>query len=232
MCVCYKQTIHVFIKVVVMDIRLKTDCVLQVVGPSGSGKTHFVCNLLSRPEIFQEKIKNVYWLQGTDEGEAGETAKCMRKLGRHHRITILHGFVDGWDKLAQKGDAIVIDDLFHESTKEKNFVNLFTKIARHRHVLVIFITQNLFHKGVNNRTQNLNVHYLALFRNPRDRTAIQYLARQVSPDNPKYLTAAFEDATSNKPHSYLFFDFTQNCPDHLRVRTDIFNTVTIYKQAK
>ena len=228
----YLRNVITIVVVVTMDLRLKTNSVLQVVGPSGSGKTQFVCNLLSRPELFQERINKIYWLQGTDEGETGETSKCMRRIGRH-RMTVLHGFVEGWDKLAQKGDAIVIDDLFHESTKEKDFVNLFTKIARHRHVFVIFITQNLFHKGGNNRTQNLNVHYLALFRNPRDRTAIQYLARQVSPDNPKYLTAAFEDATSNIPHSYLFFDFTQDCPDYLRIRTDIFNkAITVYKQSQ
>ena len=43
--------------------------------------------------------------------------------------------------------------------------------------------------------------------------------------------SSFNDATSNVPHGYLFLDFTQNCPEELRVRTDIFNDeMTIYKQ--
>ena len=41
----------------------------------------------------------------------------------------------------------------------------------------------------------------------------------------------FHDATDNKPHGYLFLDFTQECPDGQRVRTDILNRYgpTIYK---
>ena len=34
-------------------------------------------------------------------------------------------------------------------------------------------------------------------------------------------------------HGYLFLDFTQQCPDDLRVRADIFNAKgeTVYKQS-
>ena len=217
-----------------MDLRLQTNAVLQIVGPSGSGKTHFVCRLLARQDMFREKIGTIYWLQGTVEGEEGDTEKCMEKLGKRLKI-IRNGFIDGWENLAHRGDALIIDDLFHESTKEKNFVSLFTKIARHRHVLVVFITQNLFHKSSNSRTQNLNVHYLAMFRNPRDKTAIDHLARQMYPNNRKFLIDSFDDATSNRPHSYLFFDFTQECNDDIRVRTNILfedgqRGIIVYKQ--
>ena len=211
----------------IMDMRIKTDAVLQVVGPSGSGKTRFVCRLLNIPDIFAKPINNIYWLMGSQEGESSEIMKLMNK-----RINFIHGFVEGWQELAKHGDAIVIDDLFHESTKEKGFINLFTKIARHRHVFVIFITQNLFHKGGHHRTQNLNVHYLCIFRNPRDKTIIDYLARQMFPENRKFLMSAFEDATNNKPHGYLFLDFTQECDDNLRVRTNILreDRIIVYKQ--
>lgn len=214
-----------------MDLRLKTGAVLQVVGPSGSGKTHFVCRLLSKPNMFRDSINNIYWLQGTDEGEAGATQKCMKSLGK--RLKVFNGFVEGWEDMPKSNDALVIDDLFHESTKEKNFINLFTKIARHRNVFVVFITQNLFHQGGNHRTRNLNVHYLAVFRNPRDKTSIDYLARQMYPQNRKFLIDAFEDATANKPHAYLFFDFTQECDDAIRVRSNVLMEdgpgVTVYK---
>jgi len=214
-----------------MDIRLLTDRVLQIVGPSGSGKTLFVCRLLSTAEIFKDKIKNTYWMQGTEEGEHGQTSAIMKSL---KNIKFIKGFPKDWESLPKSGDCIVIDDLFHEANKEKNFINLFTKIARHRHVFVIFITQNLFHQGGHHRTRNLNVHYLVIFKNPRDQTVIDYLVRQVYPQNRKFLMDAFEDATSDKPHSYLFFDFTQDCPDEIRVRSDIFNSrgVTVYKQAE
>ena len=212
-----------------MDLRLVNGAVFQVVGPSGSGKTHFVVNLLSHNGLFKEPTRQIYWLMGTDEGESGDTQKQFKML---KRVKILKGFEEGWQEKPRKGDVVVIDDLFSESTKEQDFNNMFTKVARHRQVTVIFITQNLFHQGGQHRTRNLNVHYLVIFKNPRDNTVIDYLARQAYPSNRAFLIDAFKDATLDKPHGYLFLDFTQACPDLLRVRSDIFNPngVVVYKQ--
>lgn len=215
-----------------MDLRLKNDAVFQVVGPSGCGKTLFVTQLLAPDkDYFVQKIQKIYWLQGITSGEKGETNKALKVL---KNVKILNGFVKGWMDMPRMDDVIVIDDLFAEANKENNFNNLFTKIARHRGVTVIFITQNMFHQGGQHRTRNLNVHYLVLFKNPRDSSAINYIARQAFPSNSKYLVDAYEDATKAKPHGYLFIDFTQDCPDELRVRSDIFNDdeqhMIVYKQ--
>lgn len=214
-----------------MDLRLKTDCVLQVVGPSGSGKTFFVCKLLSTPEVFQNKLNQIYWMVGSEDGESGQTKTVMKMI---KNVTFIKGFQENYQDMIKHGDALVIDDLFHESTKEKDFINLFTKIARHRKVLVIFITQNLFHQGGNHRTRNLNVHYLVIFRNPRDKTVIDFLGRQVFPQDRGFLSQVFEDVTAGSPHSYIFLDFTQECDDEIRVRGDILNPkgIVVYKQNK
>ena len=212
-----------------MDLRLLNGAVFQVVGPSGSGKTHFVVNLLSSTRIFKEPPRQIYWLMGTVEGESGDTLKQFKTL---KNIKILKGFEKGWQNKPTTGDVVVIDDLFSESTKETDFNNMFTKVARHRQVTVIFITQNLFHQGGQHRTRNLNVHYLVIFKNPRDNTVIDYLARQAFPSNRNYLIDAFKDATVDRPHGYLFLDFTQACPDTLRVRSDIFSPygIIVHKQ--
>lgn len=213
-----------------MDLRLQNDAVFQIVGPSGSGKTLFVSNLLSpKRDIFINKIKRIYWLRGID-GEKGDTMQSLKGLSN---VKFLNGFQKGWMDLPQSNDVIVIDDLFGEANKETDFNNLFTKIARHRGVTVIFITQNMFHQGGQHRTRNLNVHYLVLFKNPRDSTAIQYVARQAFGSKSRYVIDAYQDATENTPHGYLFLDFTQSCPEDLRVRSDIFNSsgnITVYKQ--
>ena len=167
---------------------------------------------------------------GPDDGEVGATRKELKRIRNIH---ILKGFEKGWQTRPQKGDVLVIDDLFAESTKEKDFNNMFTKVARHREVTVIFITQNLFHQGGHHRTRNLNVHYLVIFKNPRDSSVIDYLARQAFHANRNFLINAFHDATDDRPHGYLFLDFTQNCPELLRVRSDIFNPsgMLVYKQS-
>jgi len=219
-----------------MDVRLKNNAVFQIVGPSGCGKTLFTVKLLSTHGIFQSVIRHIYWLLGISSengGEHGETAKMLKKQIPTNKITFLNGFEEGWMEKPKMNDVLVIDDLFMEATKEKNFNNLFTKVARHRGVTVIFITQNMFQEGGQHRTRNLNVHYLVLFKNPRDRTVIDFIARQAYPHNKRFLTDAYKDATDETPHAYLFMDFTQECPDEIRVRTQIFNPsegIIIYKQ--
>lgn len=211
-----------------MDMRLDFAATLQVVGPSGSGKTMFVCNLLQTPLIFRYKINNIIWLMGAEEGEVGETKEILKKL---KSVRFLHGFEPNWLDTVERGDVLVVDDLYQEANKENNFNNLFTKVAHHRQVFVIFITQNLFHQGGHHRTRNLNVQYMVLFRNPRDQTVIDYLARQMFPQNRKFLLDAFDDATKNKPHSYLFLDFTQECPDDYRIRANMLDVygIIVYK---
>lgn len=208
-------------------MNLNNNAVFQIVGPSGSGKTHFVCQLLQRNDMFKNRFNRIYWHQG-GEGESGLTQYEFCKV---RGVKVINGFDENWSSRLQKGDVIVIDDLFQEANKEENFTNLFTKIARHRGVTVIFITQNLFHQGGNHRTRNLNVHYLVIFKNPRDKTVVDYLARQAFPHDKKYLIDSFMHATS-KPHGYLFIDFTQECPDNQRLLTNIFNPkyITMYKQ--
>lgn len=213
-----------------MDLSLDNASTFQVVGPSGCGKTFFVTQLLANARgIFKTPIRHTYWIMGCEDGESGKTSEQLDTL---KDMTILNGFSKDWQSLPKRGDALVIDDLYAESTKETNFNNLFTKIARHREVTVIFITQNLFHQGGQHRTRNLNVHYLVIFKNPRDCTAIDYVGRQAFTSNRKFLVDAYHDATNGKPNGYLFIDFTQSCPEHLRVRTDIFNPsgITVYKQ--
>jgi predicted kinase len=206
--------------------KLLNNTCFQIVGPSGSGKTLFVCKLLQNNNLFVNKFKNIYWHQGGG-GESGVTKSELCKL----KIKLINGFDKNWMNRLQKGDVIVIDDLYQESNKETDFNNLFTKISRHREVTVIFITQNLFHQGGQHRTRNLNVQYLTLFKNPRDQTVVDYVARQAFPNNKKYLIDSFHDATRDS-HGYLFLDFTQDCAEDYRIRTDIFNKagVTVYKQ--
>jgi len=210
-------------------MELSNNACFQIVGPSGSGKTHFVCKLLQNENLFKHKFKSIYWHQGGG-GESGATNDEMCLLSN---IKYIEGFDENWSSRLSKGDVIIIDDLYQEANKEVEFNNLFTKISRHREVTVIFLTQNLFHQGGQHRTRNLNVQYLVLFKNPRDATVIDYVARQAYPNNKKFMIQSFQDATKI-PHGYIFLDFTQDCPDDLRVRSDIFNIegAIVYKQRK
>jgi hypothetical protein len=116
---------------------------------------------------------------------------------------------------------VIIDDLMRESSSSDAIVDLFTKGSHHKNLSVILISQNLFHQGRGQRDISLNANYIVVFKNPRDRAQIRHLARQVYPDDPKFLEEAYYDATS-RPHGYLLLDLKQSTPDEYRFRTCVF----------
>jgi adenylate kinase family enzyme len=198
---------------------------MLISGPSGSGKTYFVTQLLQwRKEIFSVPLGKIWWLYGAEEGENGDTAQALKALDGD--IEFVKGFPDNWQNLAQSQEVLVIDDLLTESANQRELTNMFTKTARHRNIFLIFLSQNLFQPGM--RTRSINTHYLVVFKNPRDSLAIKTLAQQIPVPS---LQEMFRDATEGKPHGYMLFDFTQECPDSVRIRTDIFNTpgMLVYK---
>ena len=82
----------------------------------------------------------------------------------------------------------------------KTITNLVIKGSHHRNLSIVFITQNLFHQGL--REVSLNSNYIVVFKNPRDKAQIQYLARQICLEDPLYVQESYLDATS-KPYGYL-----------------------------
>ena len=116
---------------------------------------------------------------------------------------------------------VIIDDLMRESSSGEVIVDLFTKGNHHKNLSVVLISQNLFHQGRGQRDISLNANYIVVFKNPRDRAQIRHLARQVYPNDPKFLEEAYHDATS-RPHGYLLLDLKQSTPEEFRFRTCVF----------
>lgn len=138
----------------------------------------------------------------------------------------LGGYIEFHEGLPKNSDyesdpcpkLLILDDLMHESNS-KSIISLFTKGCHHRNLSVIFISQNIFHKGL--REISLNSSYIVFFKNPRDSSSIRYLARQIYPEKSKYVIESYVDATS-KPYGYLLIDLKQSTPSEYRLRTDIF----------
>lgn len=207
--------------IIVMDFRLQCNKILVVSGPSHAGKTVFTLKLLDkRHELFKEAIKRVIWCYGIYQPTLNQELQ-QRKFITHKGIISVNEL--------QRHDIVVLDDLLKESGNSKDVTDMFTRAAHHMECFIIFITQNLFPPGKEARTRNLNTHYYAIFKNPRDKSQFEILARQVLPRGSKALIEIFEAATE-RPHGYLFIDFTQECPEEFRFRTNILKTpMTIFK---
>ena len=204
-----------------MDIRLFCNRTLCVAGPSHSGKTTFVLQLLDhRQEVFDCPINRVIWCYGIYQPELN-AALLQRGFIAHSKIIPQDDI--------QSYDLVVLDDLIHESRNSDEVTSMFTRAAHHKPCFIIFITQNLFPPGKESRTRSLNTHYYVIFKNPRDKSQIDYLARQILPQQRKALIQIFEAATA-EPHSYLFLDLTQECPEKLRFRSNLFDTPIVLYQ--
>ena len=204
-----------------MDLRLRNDRTMCICGPSQSGKTTFLRNLLAqRDELFMHPFNRVIWCYGIYQHALHND---LRKQG----ITLYAGIPSVAD--LQPYDLIILDDLLNESDSSKDLTKMFTQTAHHLPCFVIFVSQNLFPKGKDARTRSLNTHYYVIFKNPRDKSQIEALARQMLPNNVKTMVEVFEDAT-RRPYGYLFIDFTQECEEKYRYRTNIFQHPMIIYQ--
>ncbi|MEL7181508.1 MAG: hypothetical protein AAFN63_16915 [Pseudomonadota bacterium] len=204
-----------------MDLRLYCDRTLCVAGPSHSGKTTFVLRLLEhRHEVFHCTPNRVIWCYGIYQPDLNAYL-AQKEYITHNDIIPVSDI--------QPYDIVVLDDLIHESKNSQDVTSMFTRAAHHKPCFIIFIMQNLFPPGKESRTRSLNTHYYCLYKNPRDKSQVEFLARQILPRNPKALINVFEAATE-KPHSYLFLDLTQECPEQYRFRSNLFEKPIIIYQ--
>ncbi|GFU83866.1 uncharacterized protein TNCV_3851881 [Trichonephila clavipes] len=140
------------------------------------------------------------------------TKRCMKKCR-------IFPFMKVSPNLHQYSDAlIVIDDLMGELGNDPQLTKLFVKFSHHRNLSIIFVVQNIFHKGKEIREISLNAHYLVLFKNRRDQSQITHLGRQLYPRKVKFFQECYADATS-KPYGYLLIDLKPETDESLRVRT-------------
>lgn len=201
-----------------MDLRLKAPFTCIVAASTGSGKTYFVKRLLENADsmIYPTPTK-IIWCYGQYQQAYVELSQSMP------HVQFMEGFPEDLKATIDpnENNLIVLDDLMSEVSNDVQVANLFTKGSHHMNLSVIFLSQNLFHQGKQMRTMSLNSHYFVLFRNPRDASQITHLAKQMFPNNPKYLQESYGDAT-REPYSYLLIDLKPQTPDEYRLRTKIF----------
>ncbi|XP_048507211.1 uncharacterized protein LOC125500058 [Athalia rosae] len=205
-----------------MDTRWKHPFSAIVAGPSGCGKSNFVKTFLRHiGDMCDAKFARIIWYYAEWQPLYGATATSDRSPVIEYREGLpQQGDYDSDDAKLPK--LLILDDLMRESSNGA-VVDLFTKGCHHKNLSVFLITQNLFHQGRGQRDISLNANYIIFFKNPRDRAQIQHLARQVYPEDPRFVQEAYNDAT-NRPHGYLLLDLKQSTPENCRFRTDIFPT--------
>ena len=203
-----------------MDVRLVHPFTCIVAGPTGCGKTTFAERLLrNATSLVNSPPEQITWCYG-------EWQPLYTNLAATNpNIHFLEGLPEATSFDSKTRNLVVIDDLMTET--DERVTKLFTKKSHHCNTSVVYLVQNLFPKGKENRTISLNAQYMVLFKNPRDATQVVHLAKQMYPGRVKYMREAFTDATS-APYGYLFVDLRQETPEYLRLRANIFPDETQY----
>ena len=199
-----------------MDLQLKCPFTMLVCGASGSGKSVFARKLIANRAAMTNPPQKIIWCYGV----------WQENFSNAKTITYHEGLPT--PEILDEGNMIlVLDDLMQQAKSSVVVSDIFTKYSHHRNITCICLMQNLFPKGRESRNISLNSNYIVLMKNSRDRAQIQHLARQVFPQNPKFLVDAHEDATK-APYSYLLLDFTPNIEKELMVRTGLLPGETYY----
>jgi hypothetical protein len=192
-------------------LLLKHPFTCLVAGPTMCGKSFFVQRLITyAEEIIDPAPDRIVWCYG------GET--WQESFANFPNVEFISG-LNFTPNSSNSRTLLIIDDLMCET--DEKVTKIFTRGSHHSNLSVVYIVQNLFHKGKEQRTISLNSNYLVMFKNPRDVSQITHLAKQISPGNTKAVNEAYVDAT-HTPFGYLFFDFKPTTPEELRLRTNIF----------
>ena len=138
------------------DPRLKHSFTCMVVGPTQCSKTRFVFELIRRSCSIHLSPERIVWCFG-----------CYQNLFSADGVEFVEGLPDVNILEGGKRRTLwIIDDLM--SKTDSRVTQIFTKRLHRLNCSVIYISQNLFHKGKENRNICLNTHYLVLIKNLRD----------------------------------------------------------------
>lgn len=185
------------------------NCIIS--GQSQSGKTVLLCKILNNYTTVIANIGpelRILWVQGVEQD-----------LSQHltsHQIHIKFTTVLPKKDEITKYNLLVIDDMMNELGNSRELSNLFTKFTHHYKISVFLCLQNLFPNEPVMRTVSLNAHYILLMKNPRDKSQVARLAKQIFPRKPGIFLEAYEDATK-EPYSYLRYDAQPKTDERLRL---------------
>ena len=206
-------------------IQFKHPFSMILSGNRRTGKTHFTKTLILKSrELIAPPIDRIFWFYASHQADVFreiDASAVKAQLTVEYAKGLPSGdIMDSVDARFGK-KLIVIDDLMEEASNRSDVSNLFTK-GRHSDVSVIFLTQNLFHKGKFSREISLNTDYMINFKNPRDSSIITNLGRQMG--NTKFLQDVYRDATK-EPYSHLLLDMRADTDNGLRYRSNVLEDI-------
>lgn len=202
-------------------IPFKASSSLVVNGPTGVGKTWWVYRLLRHHDVmFTEKVHDILYCYGVWQKLFDEMQENIPQLTFHEGLPSAER-INAFTAASDHHRLIILDDMMHEVCKSEEMEKIFTQKCHHKHLSVIYITQNLYQQGKNSRSITLNSSYIILFQNIRDVLQVSMMGKQLYPGRSRMFVKIYEDAVK-EPHSYLVLNLLPNTDNKYRMVSKIF----------
>ena len=194
-------------------------------GCSGAGKTKFVTDFFNNQEnLMTTKFDKIIWCSRFHQNELKNELKNLKVEYIKNEIPTIDTLLKKKKTEKINNLCLVVDDLQHLMTKSDDCGQLFTS-ARHAHVTIFYLCQNLFKQGGSAMDIKINTTYIVIFKNLHNCIQVKLLFQRCSEDWKK-IWEIYLDATK-KPHGYLLLDFRQNRHELLAYRTQLSDFLQI-----
>jgi hypothetical protein len=210
-------------------LPFRSPTTIGIFGATQAGKSTFIRKLLNESaNMFTIPPKWILYCYGVEPSNADELVDSIEGLTLNEGIPS-EELIN--EKTANREHGvIVLDDLISAVMKSNKAESLFIMGSHHKRLTVILVSQNMFYQAKAARTISLNMHYMVLYRNLRDKSQIKCLAQQIFPGQVSEFMAVYNDIHKD-PFNYLVIDLHPHADGEYRLRTHIFTDETpiIYK---
>ena len=210
-------------------LPFRSPSTLGIFGCTQAGKSSFVRKLLyEASDLFTIKPEWILYCYGVEPANMEELSTSIAGLVMNEGLPSEELIAE--KTMSREHGIIVLDDLMGAVMKSSKAESLFIMGSHHKNLTVILVSQNLFYQGKAARTISLNMHYMVLYRNLRDKRQIKSLAQQIFPGQVNNFMEVYNDV-HKEPFNYLVLDLHPHTDGEYRLRTHIFNgeTPTIYQ---
>jgi len=203
------------------DVRFRHPCTAMLVGGSKSGKTTWILECLKNAKDMFTTVPSHVMFYYAAWQDLYDTMKSQNLVHEWLNECPQKDYIQeiGNRHKDKGGLLVVVDDMLTQMNKD--MAELFQVVSHHSKTSVFFLSQSLFYDNKTYREMKGSVNYLVLFKNPGNVKQAETFFGQIASEHKKALLKVFRKVTE-KPYTYLLFDFHQETPDEIRIRTHIF----------
>lgn len=207
------------------DLRLQLPNHALFVGPSQAGKTRLVLYLLSNPQLFNPKPKQIFFYFDQWQDCYVKIQQTLSCYGIKFRLIkgCANVKLESFEKSVEQ-TIVCIDDFSDETSASQEIAQIATN-GRHKNLSLWLIWHSLYSKYPASRIITQNVRYMFFLPSLRLESQLAIFGSQLG--MKKALLSAYHQCVDDKSdtHRYLLVDAGPNTPRMLCLRSKVHRRI-------